>query len=439
MAKNSPADITEQQRILCRCPFDKMLKSADLKHHPKNPNSHDEEQINRLAEILKYQGWRYPIKVSNQSGYITSGHGRLAAALKLGLTEVPISFQDYDNEDQEYADLVADNAIASWSILDRAQIDIEIKNFPTDFNLDLLGIKDFSFDANKLDPQCDEDEVPEKVEAKTKLGDLYKLGKHRLMCGSSGDMESVDSLFSGSRASLCFTSPPYSDMREYNGGKDLSVETLAKFLEAPADLFVMNLGIQRKDGNIFPYWDVYISHAKSIGLNFLAWNVWDKLEAGSIGNMSAIFPIEHEFIFVFGKEKIEINKTEKTKHAGVVKSKFVGARSVDGSLDYKYNPKAVSDMKKMGSVYRASPEKARNLGHDHPAVFPVHFPESFILACTNPNEVVYEPFCGSGTSLIAAQKSNRICFGMELDPHYCDVIVARWEKYTGKKAELAHG
>lgn len=364
----------------------------------------------------------------------------MMAAKVNGWSQAPVDRQDYATEADEYADMVADNKIAELAETDMMMVNTDAMALGPDFDLELLGIPDFEIDtSDPFEAQSDENEVPTNAEQRTKLGNIFALGEHRLMCGSSTDMESVNKLFNGNRATLCFTSPPYSDMRDYNGGKDLSTDHLARFLEAPANLFIMNLGIQRKDKNIFPYWDAYINHAKSIGLNFLAWNVWDKLEAGSIGNQSAIFPLEHEWIFVFGKEKIDINKTEPTKHAGVFKTKHTGSRNKDGTLEYKYNPNAVSEFKKMGSVYRASPEKARNLGHDHPAVFPVHFPESFILACTDKNEIVYEPFCGSGTTLIAAQKSNRTCFGMELDPKYCDIILARWEKYTGKKAELLNG
>jgi hypothetical protein len=123
-----------------------MVQTKELKPHPKNRNNHSDEQISRLAKILEYQGWRYPIKVSNQSGFITSGHGRLAAAIKNGWTEVPVSFQDYESDDQEYADLTADNSIASWAELDLSGINSDIGELGPDFDIDLLGIKSFSLD-----------------------------------------------------------------------------------------------------------------------------------------------------------------------------------------------------------------------------------------------------------------------------------------------------
>jgi len=127
----------------------KMMPLAELRPHPKNPNKHSEAQIKRLAKVLEYQGWRYPIKVSNRSGFITSGHGRLLAAKYLGLDSVPVSYQDYADDDAEYADIVSDNAIASWADLDYSAINSELANFDPSFDIDLLGIEHFKLDAGE--------------------------------------------------------------------------------------------------------------------------------------------------------------------------------------------------------------------------------------------------------------------------------------------------
>jgi len=121
-----------------------LVPVKDLKPHPKNRNKHSEEQIERLAKILEYQGWRYPIKVSKLSGFITSGHGRLEAAKLLKIENVPVSFQEYENSDQEYADVQSDNAIASWSELDLPEINKDVAELNHDFDFELLGIKYFS-------------------------------------------------------------------------------------------------------------------------------------------------------------------------------------------------------------------------------------------------------------------------------------------------------
>lgn len=134
-----------------------MVPVNELKSHPKNRNKHPIDQISRLAQILEYQGWRYPIKVSMLSGFITSGHGRLLAAKKLGLESVPVNFQEYESEEQEYADLVSDNSIAIWAEIDLAGINFDLQDLGPDFDIDLLGLKEFSLDpSEKLDDQLND-------------------------------------------------------------------------------------------------------------------------------------------------------------------------------------------------------------------------------------------------------------------------------------------
>lgn len=159
------------------CLYDKLVKVKELKPHPRNHNQHPKDQIERLAKIIEYQGWRYPIKVSKLSGFITSGHGRVEAAKILKLKEVPVNYQDYESEEQEWADVQSDNAIASWSELDLSGINNDLQDFGPDFDIDLLGIKEFSVvpefepgteaDQGKLDekkpvqcPNCGEQFVP---------------------------------------------------------------------------------------------------------------------------------------------------------------------------------------------------------------------------------------------------------------------------------------
>lgn len=154
--------------MIIHCPHDRLVSVKELKAHPQNRNQHPKDQIERLAKILDYQGWRYPIKVSKRSGFITSGHGRLEAAKHLKLKEVPVSFQDYTDEAQEYADLQADNAIASWSELDLSAINTDIGDLGPDFDIDLLGIKDFViepadkiFEVNRGDENSEWVEMPD--------------------------------------------------------------------------------------------------------------------------------------------------------------------------------------------------------------------------------------------------------------------------------------
>jgi len=139
---------------------------SELIPSPKNPNKHPEKQIERLAEIIRYQGFRSPIVVSNRTGHIVVGHGRLEAAKKLGLTTVPVSYQDFTDWDQEYAHMVADNAIAEWAELDLPEIKTEIENLG-DIDLDLFGIDGLELD-NKVFEEPKEKSSPEDKEAELK-------------------------------------------------------------------------------------------------------------------------------------------------------------------------------------------------------------------------------------------------------------------------------
>ena len=135
-----------------RCAYDKLVNPANLQSHPKNRNKHPDDQIQRLADILEYQGWRYPVKVSKLSGFVTSGHGRILAALKNGWNEVPVNYQEYESAEQEYADVQSDNAIALWAELDLSGINSDIGDLGPEFDIDLLGIKSFSLDVPLFEP-----------------------------------------------------------------------------------------------------------------------------------------------------------------------------------------------------------------------------------------------------------------------------------------------
>ena len=231
----------------------------------------------------------------------------------------------------------------------------------------------------------------------------------------------------GEKAELLFTSPPYSDMREYNGGKDLSIDNLIDFIPTflPfANYQVINLGIQRKDNEIVQYWDKYIQKAKDCGLKFLSWNVWNRNNASSIGNQTAIFPIWHEWLFVFGENKTELNRTKKNKTPG---SKAGTNRQASGELIKGHG--VTQEFGKIGTVITTGVAD----GKLHPAMFPVELPAEYIKALTDKNDIICEPFTGSGTTLIACEQLSRHCRGMELDERYCDVIVRRWVAWMEKE------
>jgi DNA modification methylase len=382
-----------------RCLFDEMVSVKKLKPHPQNRNKHPDVQITRLAEILEYQGWRYPIKVSKLSGYITSGHGRLMAAQKLGLKEVPVNFQEYESVEQEYADLTADNAIALWAEIDFAAINADLPDLGPDFNIDMLGLKDFILEpAEKLEPGCDPDDIPEKVEPKTKLGDLYELGSHRLLCGDSTDILQVENLMNGHRADMVFTDPPYGIGIDADYGARMKGKE--GFIKRAKKSYSNIIG---DDKDFDPTWILGYFQESSIflwGANNYAqklpkgqWFVWYKK---TTDGMKKMFGWDFELCWT------------NQKAGQVYEQAWAGC--------FGHNKKLDGDTK------------------THPSMKSV----SLIEKCFNdyPGENVIDLFGGSGSTLIACEKTNRKCFMMELDPHYCDVIVARWEKFTGKKAVL---
>jgi len=163
--------------IIIRCLFDDLIRVSELKSHPKNRNQHPKEQIERLAKILEYQGWRYPVKVSKQSGFVTSGHGRIEAAKLKGWEQVPVNFQDYENEDQEYLDVQSDNSIASWAELDLSGINTDLADLgPID--IELLGVQNFTVTPEEKFEQKKKDPKKSKIVQCPNCGEQFEGGSH---------------------------------------------------------------------------------------------------------------------------------------------------------------------------------------------------------------------------------------------------------------------
>jgi len=246
----------------------------------------------------------------------------------------------------------------------------------------------------------------------------------------------------GKIAELLFTSPPYSNMRDYEGG-DMSVDKLSSFIEVydPYCAFqAVNLGLQRKDNEIVQYWDEYLNVAKVIGLKLLSWNVWDKTQGGSIASATAMFMLTHEWIFVFGRKAKDLHRTvpnQMEKYEARHGKNFLSGhdgqkvRQKDGSI-LETTTKCYTHHQ-LHSCIQQTPELSK-IRESHPAVYPVGLPASYIEAMTNQGNIVCDPFAGSGSTLIACEQTKRICYTMELSEKYCDVVLARWEKLTGQTA-----
>lgn len=395
-----------------------MVPISDVKLDPKNRNKHPEDQIERLKQIIQYQGFRNPIVISNRTGFCKAGEGRVLAARALGLKEVPAIYQDFESEEQETAYGISDNAIALWAELDFSGINTDVPDLGPDFDIDLLGIKNFTIDVAQNEPGCDEDEIPENVEPRTKIGDIYQLGNHRLMCGDSTSIDAVEKLMNGEKADMVFTSPPYNADTKAGDGDIFNRKKVKKLY---GDGYSDNLESS-----------AYIDFAKSV-LNicflvtdgFIFWNV--------------SYNAKSRFEYIKQIEDHLENLIEQICWKKTSTIPFKGSLMRDWEPIYLFstNGEKLGLDEVVSNHWVVSNQNAQH--ENHKACFPVELPEKGIKIVQKKNGIIFEPFCGSGTTLIAAEKKGRSCYAMELDPKYCDIIVARWEKYTGKKAELISG
>lgn len=418
--------------------------------YKNNPRIND-RAVGDVMESIRQCGYCSPI-ICDENMVVLAGHTRLKAIKKLGWEDVQVVIREGLTEEQKKKYRILDNKtneLAEWN-MDKLKIELEGLDF---------GMYDFGFNIDLDDkPTVGEDhykvDKENGVEERAKRGDIWQLGGHRVCCGDSTSAEDIAKLMNGEFSKLLFTSPPYSDMREYNGGKNLDVVFLANFIPEHAkycQIQAVNLGIQRHDNDVIEYWEAYIEKARESGLKLLSWNVWDKLTTGSIGNQSAMIPIRHEWIFVFGEKPVTINLTW-LKNSSSVKKVGSNLSTARGKGDEKIKihkgatNKAykkmesvieIPEQENLESVTKRSPESG-SITDKHPATFPVLLPAEYIVAFTGENDIVVDPFGGSGTTMIACEQLGRRCYSMELDEHFVDVMMDRWEKYTGEKAVLIH-
>jgi DNA modification methylase len=280
--------------------------------------------------------------------------------------------------------------------------------------------------------RTDPDAVPDLRPTSVSPGDLFALGDHRLLCGDSTDPATVARLFADrDRAGMCFTSPPYADQRQYTGdAPDLAPERLARFLPSAApfvDLFAVNLGIVRRSGFLVRYWDTYIAAAEAVGLGLLSWNVWSREgKQMSVGQLNAMFPIQHEWIFVFGRERQRLVPTVANKTGG--RTSTIHDRDATGAMT-RGVPIIKRPRRELGTVTTIPPVRSNG---DHPAQFPIGLPLAYLSSVVGP---VFDPFSGAGTTIIAAEQLARPCSAIEIAPRYIQVAIDRWEAFTGQAAE----
>ena len=364
-----------------------------IKPYENNPRKLSELAIEKVAMSLKEYGFRQPIVV-DKNNIIVAGHTRYRASKKLGYKQVPITIVDNLTPEQINAYRIADNRTAEESDWDNDLLKMQIKELELkDFNLDLLGFNEDQLNEILFEEKqglTDEDAVPEAPEETiTKLGDIWILGNHRVMCGDSTDQKYYNLLLKDKKANMVFTDPPYGLNYEYNSHKDIAGKEYLEFcdkwfplLKEHSNFIFLTAGwkynkfwLMKEPDDIF-YW---ISRNKQSG--------------GKLSHFRKIEPI-----FLWGKTK----------------NKY--------GLDYfDYNS-----------------DRLDKLREHHTCPKPVKFVID-ALSAYDENSIILDVFLGSGTTIIACEKTRKICYGIEKDPKYCDVIVKRWEQFTGKKAELENG
>ena len=390
--------------------------------HPKNMHDHSDEQVERLAKLIEYQGFRNPLIVQKGTNLIVAGHGRLMSAKKLGLKEVPVIYQEFESEAQLYAYIVSDNAIGkdTWAKLDLSKVNTEMLDLGPDFDIDMLGIKDFVIEPiEKYDPLTDEDDVPEVVNPITKRGDVWLLGNHRLMCGDSTVIDDVEKLMNGGKVDITFTSPPY------NAGKnDHLVGVVNGFdnkynnhNDAMGDEHYLDLIYQSTLNSI------QFSRFSFINLQLLAHNkfvlvdyqyklkeylkdilIWNKKQCPP-NIVKGAFNTKWEYVFCFSSE----NKTR------------------GFPCDWRG---------KFPNVIETESNSGNEFAKNHKAGFPIAFP-LWVIEKMDFAKSCYDPFMGTGTTFIVCEKLNLKGYGMELSEQYCDIIISRWQNITGNKAILS--
>ena len=414
----------------------------ELRPYKGNPRKISDKGLQKLQRSVEEFGFVNPVLVQKGTNMIIAGHQRLKAAQAAGLAEVPVVWLDMDDVTAK-AYNIADNRLqdeSEWDFTPLADLLTELDTGA--FDLTLTGFDDAELAKmmNYTPDGVKEDEVPEPpAEAVTKPGDIWQLGKHRVMCGDSTKAEDVDRLMAGAKADVVFTSPPYAQQRTYEGNMATDWDALMRGVfgllpvNKQAQVFV-NLGLVHREGRVIRYWDSWLDFMESSGWPLFGWYVWDKLN-GMPGDWGGRLAPSHEWIFHFCVTHQRPQKTEECKHAGAPIGKST-QRNRDGSLKhFTGEGQQIQSHKIPDSVVRLSPaNQSGSIAAAHPAVFPVALPSVFLTAW--PGSLLYEPFAGSGTCIIAAEQLGQTCYGMELTPCYVDIIVKRWEQLTGKKAEL---
>lgn len=387
----------------------KKIKTEDLIPYAANSRTHSDEQVNQIAASIKEFGFNNPVLIDKDNGII-AGHGRVLAAQKLGMDQVPTICLDHLTDAQRRAYIIADNKLALNAGWDDEALQAEIDRLrDEEFDVTLLGFDDDELAAliqdMETDGLTDEDEVPEAPEQPVTVeGDVWLLGNHRLMCGDSTSVDAVEKLMDGQKAEMVFTDPPYGV--SYTGGLQdkghgLKGNARQMIKNDDVDLYedAVLIASQYCSGPVFMFYADTVPFGlyrgiENVGGSIVALLIWKK--KGGYGALGASYKPNHEPCIIWKPKGSNLN--------------FIGATSET----------------------RIWEEEKDGQNKMHPTQKPVAIPERAIR--NHKAATVLDLFGGSGSTLIACEKTNRQCRMMELDPKYCDVIIKRWQDFTGKEA-----
>lgn len=373
-------------------------KVTELIPYVNNSRTHSDEQVAQIAASIKEFGWTNPILIDDDNTII-AGHGRLLAARKLGMEEVPAIILDHLTKAQQRALVIADNQLALNAGWDMNMLKAEIEDLNLEnFNLELLGFDDDFLDGlletAPSKGNTDEDAVPEVPETpKTVLGDVWVLGNHRLMCGDSTSIDAVDKLMDGAKADMVFTDPPYGV--DYKG--------------------INNDDRSGLDGLLRGSFSSYLATSKSGAAIY----VFHSDKCADI--FHSVFREFFHFssMVIWAKNSLTLSRTDyQSQHEPCLYGWMKG-----GTHTFYGDRKQVS-------VWRFDKERVE--GHTTPK--PVALIETALSNSSKGGDTVTDLFGGSGSTMIACEKTSRDCRMMELDPKYCDVIIKRWQDFSGKVA-----
>ena len=401
---------------------------GELKPYKRNPRKND-GAVDAVAASIKEFGFKVPI-VIDTNGEIVAGHTRLKAAKKLGLAEVPCIIADDLTPEQIKAFRLADNKTAELTEWDFELLQLELEDIK-------LDMSDFGFDTTTTpgEPYEDNYEPEPPTEPKTKPGEMFKLGKHYLLCGDATSAASYARLTGGGALDLLLTDPPYNVDYEGKTKDKLKIENDKKddasFFEFLSDAFE-NAAEALKPGGVW-----YIFHADCEGENFrrAAREKLGKVRQCLIWNKNTIvlgrqdYQCKHEPCLYGWKDGAAHYFVDDRTQATVYEDKGIDLKKLKKDEAIKLLQDIFSDKQSTTVINEDKPARSA----EHPTMKPVKLLARLIRNSTHPGETVLDPFGGSGSTLIACEQLGRICYTMEFDPKYCDVIIDRWEKLTGEK------